>query len=479
MTKKIISKLVVFLLSAVLVLPLSLSLLTVKASDEVNAYPGVEFSFTVSDEVRAKETNVIITAKKASEADDKAVELYNNGTPKTDDSKVYLFSSYSSGKVSARITTAGDYTFTVKTIEDQPKVFTKSVVVHSDVKNLVAPKYNVSEDAIKSYAKMVEDASYVDANAENKESIYIDETYIVPSLIDIPSLENSEKSLDLVDVGSFSYNQYKRVVYYAAPGSTSYLSSSASGTSNLTFTVTKVGTYRLYVLLSIDKVDGKSFNIAVSGLKEYDDGFYTVYNKAGDRIYSSGTKYFEDEEYEKEYTLKGEDDVVQGELVVPIFEFTVQNAGPNVKITSSYQENGYIGLKYSVNSVKVSGNEVSTTYILQYKETATSDWVTASEEFDEDDMAFTPEKQGYYRLRVVAIDSEGKTNGDGAYTKEIKVTQKYETVDYKTGFNDWISVNYVPFIFLCISGVCLIAIILLLVIKPKEKTEIQKIEEDK
>ncbi len=479
MTKKIISKLVVFLLCAVLVLPLALSLPTVNASEKVDAYPGVEFSFTVSDEVRAKETNVIITAKKASEADDKAVELYNNGTHKTDDENVFLFSSYSSGKVSARITKDGDYTFTVKTIEDTPKVFTKAVTVHSNVENLVAPKYDISEDAVKAYAKMVEDASYVDATAQNKESIYIDETYTVPSLIGIPSLVDNEKYLDLVDVGSFSYSQYKRVVYYAAPGGTSYMSSSASGTSNLTFTITKVGTYRFYVLLSIDKIDDKSFNIAISGLKEYDDGFYTVYNKAGDRIYSSGTKYYFDKEYQEEYIPENEDtDIKQGERVVPIFEFTIQNAGPNVKITSSYQENGYIGLKYSINTVKVSGSEVSTTYVLQYKETNTSDWVTASEEFDEDDMSFTPEKKGYYRLHVIAIDSEGKIN-DTQYTKDIKVDVKYETVDYKTGFNDWISVNYVPFIFLCISGVCLIAIILLLVIKPKEKKETIKVEEDK
>ena len=484
MTKKIINKLVVFLLSAVLVLPLALSLPTVKADEAVNAYPGVEFSFTVSDEVRAKNNAVVITAKDDTLADDKAVELYNNGTTKTDDNKVFLFSSYTSGKVSARITKAGNYTFTVKTIageNEEVKTFTKSVIVHSSVDNLVAPKYNVSEDAIKAYAKMVEDASYVDANAEVKQSIYVDETYTVPSLIGIPSIDDSDKLLDLVDVGSFSYTQYKRTVYYAAPGGTSYLTSTASGTSNLTFVVSKVGTYRLYVLLSMDEIDGKSFNIKTSGLKEYDDGLYTVYNQSDERIYSSGSKYYKDEEFKEECVID-EDDVKQGELIVPIFEFDVANAGPNVKITSSYQENGYIGLKYKITSVKVSGSEVSTSYTLQYKESEASAWGDATEEFDADDMSFTPEKKGYYRLKIVAIDNEGKTNvvnGEATYTKDIKVDVKYETVDYKTGFNDWISVNYVPFIFLCISGLCLIAIILLLVIKPKEKAESTKVEEDK
>ena len=483
MTKKFINKLVVFLLSAVLVLPLSLSLPSVKAADEVNAYPGVEFSFTVSDEVRAKNNAVIITAKDDTLAEDKAVELYNNGTTKTDDGKVFLFSSYTSGKVSARITKAGNYTFTVKTIaeeNEEVKTFTQAVTVHSDVESLVAPKYNLSEDVIAAYAKMIEDASYVDSTADVKQSIYVDETYTVPSLIGIPSLEDSDKLLDLIDVGSFSYTQYKRTVYYAAPGGTSYLTSTASGTSNLTFTVSKVGTYRLYVLLSMDEVDGKSFNVKISGLKEYDDGFYTVYNQNDERIYSSGTKYYKDAEFKEECSIS-EEDVKQGELVVPIFEFDVANAGPNVKITSSYQENGYIGLKYSVTTIKVSGSEVSTSYTLEYRE-ENGTWGDATEEFDEDDMSFTPEKKGYYRVKVVAIDNEGKTNvvnGEATYTKEIKVDVKYETVDYKTGFNDWISVNYVPFIFLCISGLCLIAIILLLVIKPKEKVETIKVEEDK
>ena len=459
MAKKFISKLVVLLLCAVLVLPASLTFPEVKADTAVDAYPGVEFSFMVSDDdVIGANQKVVITAND--------VEVFNNGATKKDSNNVIVLSSYTGGKVTARITKAGDYTFKVKTIVEEgetAKEFTKAVKVHSDVDNLKAPKYNVSKvDEIEEYKVQAQEASYVDAQATVKESIFVDDTYTVPSV------------KDLLDLGSFSYNQYRRTVNYSAPGSSSYNSTSASGTSNLSFTISKVGTYRFYVLLSIDEIDGKSFNISVSGLKEYYDGFYTIENSKGDRLYASGNKYFTDEDLKVEYE---ETDIVQGDLVVPIFEFTIVNAGPNVKITSSYQENGYIGLEYEIKSVKVSGNEVSTTYALKHKETATSDWVDATEEFDESEMTFTPSKQGYYKLIVTAIDNDGKTKT--AETKEIKVTQKYETVDYRTGFNDWISVNYVPFIFLCISGVCLIAIILLLVIKPKEKAKTEKVEEDK
>ena len=472
MTKKFIGKLVVILLCAALILPASLTSVLVKADDVIDAYPGVEFSFTVSDEVREANQAVVITASYGTNS----VELFNDGATKKDEKNVIVLSSYTEGKVTARITKAGNYAFTVKTIVEEgetEKVFTKSVTVHSDVNNLVAPKYKYLSNSEDDLAKLSEyeqkalEASYVDATAQVKESIYIDETYTVPSVE------------SLVDLGSFSYTQYKRTVNYSVPGNTSYSTATASGSSNLTFTITKVGTYRFYVLLSIDEIDGRNFNISVSKLKEYHDGFYTVKKASDDtRLYFSGNKYYFDEDLKDEYKPENEEtDVVKGELVVPIFEFTIENAGPNVKITSTYQENGYIGLEYSITSVKVSGNEVSTSYALKYKESETAEWVDATEEFDESEKTFTPEKQGYYKLVVTAIDSDGKTKTNE--TKEIKVVQKFETVEYKTGFNDWISVNYVPFIFLCISGACLIAIVLLLVIKPKQKPTTNKVEEDK
>ncbi len=477
MTKKFISKLVVFLLSAVLLLPATLSLPTVKADEvtTIDAFPGVEFSFKVTDEdVTKANTEVIITVNDG----EKDVELFNKTIKKdTENTPIkYVLSSYTAGKVTARITKAGSYTFKVKTIpqadNDEVKEFTQKVEVHSDVESLKGPSYKYLSgsasdvEKLDEYELRAQEVSYV-GDGENKTSLYVDDTYTVPTI------EN------LVNLGSFSYEQYRKTVNYAVPGSSSYSTSSASGTSNMTFTITKVGTYRFYVLLSLDEIDGKTFNISVNKLKEYHDGFYSMKKSSdGTPLYLSGSKYYTDEDLENEYVPENEDlDVVQDKLIVPIFEFTIENAGPNVKITSTYQENGYIGLNYEIKSVKVTGNEVSTSYALKYREGTTGDWIDATEEFDEESMTFVPEKQGYYKLVVTAIDSDGKTSN--ADTREIKVVQKYETVDYQTGFNDWISVNYVPFIFLCISGLCLIAIILLLVIKPKEKTEKVKVEEDK
>ena len=77
---------------------------------------------------------------------------------------------------------------------------------------------------------------------------------------------------------------------------------------------------------------------------------------------------------------------------------------------------------------------------------------------------------------ATVLDCEGKS--DEAETAIIKVADKYVTVEFETSFSDWLSVNTVPFIFLCISALCLIGIILILFIKPKEKVEEEKATEE-
>ena len=376
----------------------------------------------------------------------------------------------------ARITKAGTYNFVVKTIVGEGETaveYAKTVEVHSDVNELKGAKYaviNESDEKYLSYQAKATNASYVDAEASEKVSLYLDDDYVVPSVE------------ELLDLGSFVYSQYKRTVYYATPGSTSYVSSSASGTSDLTFDLTKVGTYRFYVLVTMDKIDGKSFDITIKGLQEYDKGFYSLKRKDNSKtVYVSGTKYYEDVDFTTEIEGLTEEGVEKDKLIVPIFEFTIQNAGPNLSMESSTPENGYVGLEYEVPEIKVSGSEVDVTYKLQYKATESDTWGDATEELDESSLTFTPEKEGFYRVVATAIDSEGK---DAVlYTDEavgvISVSKKYQPVEYKTSFGDWLSVNYVPFIFLCISAACLIAIILLLIIKPKEEANKTKVEEDK
>ena len=461
MAKRHITKLIVLLLSVILI-PLQINLAKVSAS---TAYYGVEFSFEVTDsDVLAEGNDVIISAN--------GVELYKKGkiSSISDETakSTYFFTSYKNGVVTARISKKGSYEFSVKTIVEEgetAKEFKTTVIVEDDVTALVNAKYEFDDDKLNAYKQKAIDASYVDATKEDKVSLHLDDEYIVPSVE------------DLINLGSFSYSQYKRTVYYSIPTSSAYSTSSASGSANLSFTVSKIGTYRFYVLLSMDKIDGTSFGMINKGLKEYADGLYTVENKSGQRLYVSGANYYLKEDFTDEYVPENEDDIVKVERIVPIFEFEIKNAGPKISIESSDPENGYVGLEYVIDDVTVSGNEVDVNYKLMYKETAGGNWAEASEEFDETTLKFTPEKLGYYKVVITAVDGDG--NDVSVSTKDIRVEKKYEKVEYKTSFGDWLKVNYVPFIFLCLSGLCLIAIILLLTIKPKQKVESETVGEDK
>ncbi|MBO5851427.1 MAG: hypothetical protein J6R29_03750 [Clostridia bacterium] len=282
---------------------------------------------------------------------------------------------------------------------------------------------------------------------------------------EVPSVEN-------LIVTQIPYNSINKQVYYAVPGSSSYSSTSAlSGTPK--FKVSKYGTYVYYVLLSIDNLtDNKkdSVKMTVDYLKEEFDGFYeyTVKGSANKAYYSTKTQKFyatEDEAKEGEGTVVETEET--GVLVVPKFTFTLENEGPVVEITSTYQEKGYIDASYKISSISVNGSE-STTYTLYYKESesATAVDVTEEEKFDATNLTFVPTKKGIYYVHVLAVDSVGATS-EGR-TADINVTSKYVNVTYKVGFADWIEKNTLPFVLLCVSGACLIAIICLLFIKPKD-----------
>ncbi|MBO7214486.1 MAG: hypothetical protein J6V66_03200 [Clostridia bacterium] len=464
MAKKRITHLLVSLMCAILVLPLSLNLIGAKAEstpNPINAYYGVDFTFETTGQVKEAGSKVKIEIDDDLTDETPAVELYSNGTIKTDNATAagMVFTSYSSGKATMRIGKPDSYNIKVTTLELDTNVSEEfTVIVYDDIDgaDFKAPVYNFDDAARADYQKLVDDAVFnIEEAAEEggepvKTPLYIGDSYKVPSVD------------SLVDTGSFPYTMYKRTAYYAAPGSSSYSSTPASGSATLSFNLTKIGTYRFYVLLSLDKIDDKSFSLTTKNTIEYEDGFYKVKDDKGNYLYVSGAgelaKYYTDEDLKDEY--KGE--VTKAELVVPIFEFTVENSGPKIKIKTTYQENGYIGLEYTVKSIEITGSDLNTTYTLQYKASATDAWETATEEYK--DNKFTPEKQGYYRVKVETIDADGMSAGVDTEiaTAIITVTEKLQKVEYKTSFKNWLSVNKVPFIFLVVSAVCLTMILVLI-----------------
>jgi pentose-5-phosphate-3-epimerase len=126
MFKKRITNLIVFLLCAILLLPASIGLQNVKADEgDVVAYVGVNFSFNTSSAIEEKGNKVKIVATDSA-ANEK--ELYVDGAIKTSVAP-YVFESYTNGKVTARIATAGEYTFTITSTEDATITLSKKVIV--------------------------------------------------------------------------------------------------------------------------------------------------------------------------------------------------------------------------------------------------------------------------------------------------------------------------------------------------------------
>ena len=478
MLKKRTPKFLIFILCAILSLPLSIFSFQVKASTTpISAYVGVEFSIAVSDEVKALDKGVEITAKEKD--DSTATVIFTNGNAVKDLAN-YTVNSYSNGELKCRIKTAGEYSIIVKgTGENASTTFEKVVNVYSDIDNsaLKSPSYSYDDAGLTAYKQKVADGVYVDASANPKVYLSMGSTYKVPSI------------KELIDLGFLSYGQYKRTVYYSAPGSNSYSTATATGAlSELEFTLSKIGAYRFYVTLTSDLIDGKAFNLVTKGLKEYDDGFYAVQTVVASgetptRLYYNGTNYYTNDSFESEYIYEITDEKTQIEKVdakpiIPIFEFEVGNSGPVIKISSN-PEKGYVDLEYTMGRITVSGNEVVTTYELEYStENAPSSFKPTKEcedeavkaiEYNSSTGKFIPTAKGYYRVKVSVVDADGLA--DTKYSKIIHVTEKYQPVKYVTSFGDWLKVNYVPFIFLCVSGLCLIGIILLLVIKPKNKDE--------
>ena len=463
MTKRRITSLMAIIVCAIFILPLTLNLTKAKAeTPTVVAYQGVDFTIETSGTVKTEGKSRVKIEVVEDVSGATPVILYNGGTLSGDDKDKIteagiIFNSYiaDTGVMKMRFAKVGDYTVTVTTLDLEPNVsqaFDLKILGDIEDTRFVAPKYNVDETKRSAYQQKVDAATFVeneDPEAE-KVSLYVGDTY------EVPSVE------ELIDDGSFAYSLYKKTIYYAAPGSSTY-----SSTTSSTFSISKIGGYRFYVLLTLDQIDGRSFNITIQDTIEYEDGFYSIKRTSDDKVLKvegagdTAKFYYLDADDEKVYVEKEETE--KHELVVPIFEFTILNAGPKIDIKASVDLKGYIGLQYTVKSITVTGSDVTTTYTLLYsddKNAPEEDWTEAEEDYDTSTHKFTPEKQGYYKVKVEAVDVDGKS--DTKYTSVITVTEKLEKVEYETSFKNWLSVNKTPFIFLCISAFCLLVIIVII-----------------
>lgn len=204
---------------------------------------------------------------------------------------------------------------------------------------------------------------------------------------------------------------------------------------------------------------------------------------------------------------------------VPVFSFTVNYGGLTVTDPEG-QDIGYVGTSYTASSFEISGlsSNYTTTYSLylfnrqdytrdhgaisysqfisrvselfndpetrQYFQTipALSDMEETDAEYETysdyewnpDSRSFIPQDDNsFYVIRMSASDNIYST-ADIESFMAISVSAAADTLP---GESDWLANNVASVVLLCIAGVALIGIVLLIVIKPKEKGDIDLVEE--
>ena len=255
------------------------------------------------------------------------------------------------------------------------------------------------------------------------------------------------------------------------------------------------------------------------------DGLYRFAIYATDS--AGNDMYYINEEGEK-VTFTGSDlealleDPANSDLVdyVPVYQFTVNYGGLTVTDPEG-QEIGYVGTEYSAGDFEISGlsSNYTTSYTLYifdrlaytrdngpisyaqfigmvselfndpetraaYFQTITpADEVENTDPdyelytdyaWDPDNLSFVPqEDNSFYVIRMSAKDNIYNT-GEIESFMAISVSA---AADHLAGEDDWLENNLVSIILLCVAGVALIGIVLLIVIKPKEKGDIDVIDE--
>ncbi len=329
---------------------------------------------------------------------------------------------------------AGERTFSVSAKETggNEKVYaTYTVNVQdSDVKDQSAPVYVKDELALEAFYAALEKAY---TNGEH--FVAIGEKITIPSLA------------DLVYDNLTPYSELKMTVYYKS-------STTDTSSSSMEITLNAAGDYVFYVVF--EDTDGNSMN---------KEDFIT-------------------EEHDKvpEYVEAMRDFV---------FNFTIKDDAPlNIKAAS--QGKGYKGSKFTASKFTVDAEGCTVVYKLYYNPSSTAmansdGWIeipkfteVTDENYNQDGytyddvksigydgtLTFTPNKTGSYKIVCSATSKHvaGKTASASAL---IRVEEQATEVVAES----WIENNVWTVVFLGVGTVCLIAIVVLLFIKPKDQAD--------
>ncbi len=313
-------------------------------------------------------------------------------------------------------------------------------VIAEDNGDKTAPSYTDNPDALEAFIKALE-KKYVadDKGTDSKE----DDIYVaLGTSIEIPSLE------DLVSDNYTAYKNLKTEIHYATPSSLNF-----STKSEMKLTLNEAGVYTFYVLFK----DAEGNITDEEGFVKEVDGQLQVQN----------SKY--------------------------VFSFYVEDNAPIVITPAAQQGKGYKGASYTASRFIVDASGCNITYKLYYNADinatkTSSGWVeipasskVTDTEYDKDGytyddvkaigyngvLSFTPDKVGAYMIECTAI-SKTTARENSANSEIIKIVDEPVVV---TPPSEWLQNNVWSVVFLSVGTLCLIGIIVLLCIKPKEEND--------
>lgn len=364
--------------------------------------------------------------------------------------------SVSSGKTTF-LCQAGTYEMSVYSLNEDKTTRTEVEGYGKKEFNVINDS-EVAEDSMKYVSDKAAIEKYLgSSDAENKDTATV---YGVLNAND-KKLNDSFTYPDLTNLIVSDYFDYSALksnltLNYCQPGSSSFTS-----TSSKSFKLNAIGTYSFYV----------------TGKDPIGKGKIEVDTEKHERKVVGGV----DGWYVKDTDT----------LVCPIFSFEFSTI-KKPRITLEKPEKCFIGLLYKdVSSIiTVEATNESKVYNLYYSETELSasfkaensgkNWnddgieylkskaklITddADEKFSTSTLNFTPQGKGYYYVVCEVADNYGKV---AIVTDPIAVAGEYREVSYEREF---LKYNWVSVMFFCIAILCFIGLMLVIFIKPKDKT---------
>ena len=348
---------------------------------------------------------------------------------------IWVGEGTSSRKISFNMDSVSDMAFSFVDSEGAKTFESYQVKVVNKANDTLAPVYITDADALESFNAALEKnlKTEYDVNGEKEEHyIRVGEG----QYLELPSMENLVKD-DLCAYSDLSYTiNYKN------------LTESSSYSANMKIPVQFAGKYVFYIVFA-DKSDNT--------MKSED--FYKVEEDEVTPVYGVYQDY--------------------------IFDFEISDDAP-MTIKTSSQGAGFKGVEYTASPFTITASAYTTSYKLYYSATnikaEDAGWVEilsksqlsagkTSVDFSREELekiayngnlTFTPDRLGYYKLVCEVNSSNSERSISDSVIIQVKEEPKVVKPDSK-----WLQNNVWSVVFWSIGSVCLVAIIVLLCIKPK------------